>query len=272
MAQKCLVDGTAYDIKHGLTLIEGTGYEVRGGWTRVDGTETEIKFQNGTPISELAVGASVYMNVGGVRKAFLVVHQGLPSSMYDDSCNGTWLLMKDIYEKRAWHSTMLNTYETSTINDYLNGDFLNLFDSDIRSLFKQVKIPYRAGGGSAGTDQSGANGLTCTAFLLGGREAGYRDSDSTATANYLPVDGTKLDYFSYGTGTSAKKKRIAQLNGEAEAYHLRSPSKRNTTNVYYIDSTGASGSGSPMLSIGIRPALILPFDASVDESMNIIAA
>ena len=44
MAQKCLVDGTAYDIKHGLTLIDGTGYEVRGGWTRVGGTETEIKF------------------------------------------------------------------------------------------------------------------------------------------------------------------------------------------------------------------------------------
>lgn len=44
MAQKCLVDGTAYDIKHGLTLIDGTGYEVRGGWAHVDGAETEIKF------------------------------------------------------------------------------------------------------------------------------------------------------------------------------------------------------------------------------------
>lgn len=30
MAQKCLVGGTAYDIKHGLTLIGGTDYEVRG--------------------------------------------------------------------------------------------------------------------------------------------------------------------------------------------------------------------------------------------------
>lgn len=42
-------------------------------------------------ISTLAVGSSVYLNVGGVRKEFLVVHQGLPSSMYDASCNGTWL-------------------------------------------------------------------------------------------------------------------------------------------------------------------------------------
>ena len=48
-------------------------------------------------ISTLAVGSSVYLNVGGVRKEFLVVHQGKPSSLYDSSCNGTWLLMKDIY-------------------------------------------------------------------------------------------------------------------------------------------------------------------------------
>ena len=44
-------------------------------------------------IGTLAVGSSVYLNVGGVRKEFLVVHQGLLSSMYDASCNGTWLLM-----------------------------------------------------------------------------------------------------------------------------------------------------------------------------------
>lgn len=37
MAQKCLVGGTAYDVKHGLTLIDGTGYEV-GVRTLVDGT------------------------------------------------------------------------------------------------------------------------------------------------------------------------------------------------------------------------------------------
>ena len=94
-------------------------------------------------IGTLAVGSSVYLNVGGVRTEFLVVHQGLPSSMYDASCNGTWLLMKDICEERVWHSSNVNKYESSTIHTYLNGTFLNLFDSDVKNAVKQVKLPSR---------------------------------------------------------------------------------------------------------------------------------
>lgn len=101
-------------------------------------------------ISTLAVGSSVHLNVGGVRTEFLVVHQGKPSSIYDDSCNGTWLLMKDIYENRVWQSGNINKYESSDIHTYLNGTFLNLFDSNIKDAIKQVKIPYRKNGGSYG--------------------------------------------------------------------------------------------------------------------------
>lgn len=50
--------------------------------------------------SSLAVGSSVYCNVNGTKTEFIIVHQSKPSSLYDDSCNGTWLLMKDIYEDR----------------------------------------------------------------------------------------------------------------------------------------------------------------------------
>ena len=49
-----------------------------------------------------AVGSIVKIKVNGAAKDFIIVHQGKPSSVYDDSCNGTWLLMKDIYEKRQW--------------------------------------------------------------------------------------------------------------------------------------------------------------------------
>ena len=44
-----------------------------------------------------AVGSIVKIKVNGAAKDFIIVHQGKPSSVYDDSCNGTWLLMKDIY-------------------------------------------------------------------------------------------------------------------------------------------------------------------------------
>ena len=160
-------------------------------------------------LSTKAVGSTVKLKVNGTAKEFIVVHQGKPSSLYDDSCNGTWLLMKDIYETRQWHSSDVNKLESSTIHSYLNSTFLNLFESNIKDAIKQVKIPYRKNGGSGGTNQSGANGLSCKIFLLSGYEVGWTTSDN----QYFPVDGAKLSYFESGTGTPANNKRIAYLNG-----------------------------------------------------------
>lgn len=216
-------------------------------------------------ISTLAVGSSVYLNVGGVRKEFLVVHQGKPSSLYDSSCNGTWLLMKDIYENRQWHSSNVNNLENSTIHSYLNGTFLNLFESNIRDAIKQVKIPYRKNGGFGGSDQSGANGLLCKIFLLSGYEVGWTISDNP----YFPVDGAKLSYFEAGTGSSALNKRIAYLNGSAAYWWLRSPHTNYTDSVWNVYSNGDCYGSDASYSRGIRPALILPQDMEVDSSGNV---
>lgn len=215
-------------------------------------------------ISTLAVGSSVYLNVGGVRKEFLIVHQGKPSSMYDESCNGTWLLMKDIYEDRQWHSSDTNYLEFSTIHSYLNSTFLNLFDSDIRDAIKQVKIPYRKNGGSSGTDQNGANGLPAKIFLLSGYEVGWTTSDN----QYFPVDGAKLSYFESGTGTSANNKRIAKLDGSASFWWLRSPYQSG--NVWRVSPNGHYDSSNASYSNGIRPCIILPFNTLVDDSGNVV--
>lgn len=212
-----------------------------------------------------AVGSIVKLKVGGAAKEFIVVHQGKPSSMYDESCNGTWLLMKDIYENRAWDSSNANKYESSNIHTYLNSTFLNLFENNIRDAIKQVKIPYRKGGGSGGSDQSGANGLSAKIFLLSGYEVGWTTSD----IRYLPVDGAKLDYFESGDGTSASNKRIATHNGVAVRWWLRSPQTNNLYSVIQVDSDGQSYSSNAPNSYGIRPALVLPSDALVDDSGNV---
>lgn len=217
-------------------------------------------------IGTLAVGSSVYLNVGGVRKEFLVVHQGLPSSLYDASCDGTWLLMKDCYEKRQWNSSESNVYETSTVNTYLNGPFLSLFDSNIQGIIKQVKIPYRTNGGSGGTDQSGANGLSVKIFQLSGYEIGW----TTAIDPYLPVDGAKLAYFESGTSASAQNKRIAYLNGSAVDWWLRSVNGYSATSVWVVDSAGGSGVHGVSFSLAIHPALILPSTTLVDDSGNVV--
>ena len=212
-----------------------------------------------------AVGSIVKLKVGGTAKEFIVVHQGKPSSIYDESCNGTWLLMKDILEATRWHSSDDNNLENSTIHSLLNSTFLNAFESNIRDAIKQVKIPYRKNGGSGGSDQSGANGLLCKIFLLSGYEIGFTTSDNS----YFPVDGAKLSYFEAGTGTSANNKRIAKLNGSADYWYLRSPITNNTSLVWLVNYDGVCEASKASSSFGIRPALVLPQDMEVDSSGNV---
>ena len=210
-------------------------------------------------LSTKAVGSTVKLKVNGEAKEFIVVHQGKPSSLYDDSCNGTWLLMKDCYESRAWHSSNVNTLESSTIHSYLNSTFLNLFDSNIKDAIKQVKIPYRKNGGSSGSNQSGANGLSCKIFLLSGYEVGWTSSDN----QYFPQDGAKLDYFTASSGGNSK--RIAYLNGSATFWWLRSPGTLNTGVVWLVRTDGDYGLSSASYSSGIRPALVLPSTLLVSD-------
>lgn len=215
-----------------------------------------------TKLSALSVGSTVKLNVNGTATEFLVVHQGLPSSLYDSSCNGTWLLMKDIYEKRVWDSSN-NDYKNSDIHAYLNGTFLGLFDSDIQSAIKQVKLPYQNGTGSGGSVASGSNGLSTKVFLLSGYEVGW----TTSTSSYFPVDGACLSYFS-GTSTTDSK-RIANYGGSATSWWLRSPNTDDTSSVFVVFTNGGWRSRSYYNSGGVRPALVLDSSLSVSDDGSV---
>lgn len=217
-----------------------------------------------TKLGSMSVGSTVKLKLGGTARDFLVVHQGLPSSMYDSSCNGTWLLLKDIYTTRQWDSSN-NDYKNSDIHSYLNGTFLNLFDNDIKNAIKQVKIPYQNGTGSGGSVASGANGLSCKIFLLSGYELGWTTSDSS----YFPRDGAKLSYFSSGTGSAANNKRIANYNGSATLWWLRSPYTYGTNYVWYVFSDGDYNFCYYYYTYGVRPALVLDSSLSVSDDGSV---
>ena len=203
-----------------------------------------------------AVGSKVQLKLGGVKKNFIIVHKGKPSSLYDDSCNGVWLLQEDIQETRQWQSTNVNKLESSEIQAYLNSTYLALFDANIQAQIKQVKIPYRQNGGSGGTDRSGANGLSCKIFLLSAREVGFSDT-------YIPNDGAKLDYFNSGNGTDTK--RVAKYNGSATIWWLRSPYTNYTYYVWNVYSDGQYNYYYARHTCGVRPALVLPTDLLVSD-------
>lgn len=216
---------------------------------------------------DIAVGSVVKLMEGGTAVEYIVVNQGIPenSSLYDASCDGTWLLRKDIHSERQWSTSNVSIYETSAINTWLNGDFFSSLGSVERATVKQIKIPYLAGGGSGGTIQSGANGLSCKVFLLGGYELGWTTSDYSS----FPIDGAKLDYFTVSSGGNSK--RIAYLNGSAVGWWSRSPTTNTTNNiVWHVNSNGSSGGNGVRSSSGIRPALILPSNALFDETTMLL--
>ena len=209
----------------------------------------------GTAAGDLDVGAVVKLKENGAAVNYIVVHQGLPSSSYDNSCDGTWLLRQDIAENRVWDSGNSNVLESSDIHSYLNDTWIDRYDTGIRNAIQQVKIPYRQNGGSGGTDQSGSNGLSCKIFLLSGKEVGWDSSNN----QYFPNDGAKLDYFLDGTDSSANSKRVATLNGSATGWWLRSPYAGNTSHVWGVSSGGDYNGWNADSSYGVRPALILPY-------------
>ena len=210
-------------------------------------------------LSSKAIGSTIKLKVNGSVKDFIVVHQGKPSSVYDDSCNGTWLLMKDIYENRQWHSSNTNDYANSTIHSYLNSTFLNLFESNIKNAIKQVKLPYRKGSGTSTTVTSGSNGLSAKIFLLSATETSFSFSSMPSG------EGAELAYFKGCADNSSDSKRVAYLNGSATVWWLRSPSCSYFSYALYVYSNGVWSGNNCSFSYGIRPALILPSTLLVSD-------
>ena len=221
----------------------------------------------GVLASSLAVGSTVKLMEGGTAVEYLVVNQGIPSNsnLYDSSCDGTWLLRKDIHSNRQWAYSNDNVYTRSAINTWLNGTFFNTLGSAEQAAVKQVKIPYCTGGGDT-TINSGANGLSVKAFLLGVYEVGWTTSDYSL----FNVDGAKLEYFISGTGTAAKDKRTAKLNGRDQQWMTRTPVGDGNGAEFVVTSSGSYDTGLSKTSDGVRPALVLPSNALFDETTKLL--
>lgn len=212
---------------------------------------------SGTNAGDIDVGTEVILNENGQPVNYLIVNQGIPSALYDASCEGTWLLRKDLAEKRQWHSSNVNDYANSTINAYLNGDWMSRYDPNVAGAIKQVKIPYRKGAGYGKTVTSGSSGLSTKIFLLSSTEVNL-------VHGYEPTnEGACLSYFSGTAQNGADNKRVAYLNSSATGWWLRSPSCSSNDGSTYalgVFSNGDWYGRSCTASFGIRSTLILPYE------------
>lgn len=259
------VDGVARKIKKSYIGVDGIARKIKKVYIGDENGVAKEYYSSGKKLSEYTVGSSVYLNENGSPVEYLIVHQGLPdSTLYDSSCDGVWLLKKTVSDVHQWDSTN-NDYINSDIHSYLNNEYLTLFDVSVKSIIKQVKIPYVNGTGSNAVSY-GEQGLETRIFLLSGYELGWTNANSSK----FPVDGAKLDYFISGTTASANSKRIAYQNNTQRLWWLRSAVTNNTSMAWYVDTDGTFETGTTGSNYRIRPALILPYTALVDEETNIL--
>ena len=208
----------------------------------------------GSAAGDLLVGQTVAIKESGTPIPYLVVHQGNPDAgLYDASCEGTWFLRNEIKAMRTYGSYRFYNY--SAMPDFLDPDISGSatsgLDEKIKNAMKVVQIPYHA---STGDIMSGANGLSCRAFLLSSREYGG--------SSYLtPADGVALDYFKDNNSND----RIAYYSGQPVIHWTRSD-RVNGSTVWVVSETGLLISKIISSSCGVRPAFILPYNYQFEES------
>ena len=260
MSHNVLVNGTGYKISGGNTLMGGTGYKVSNGRTLIGGTGYNIEFS--ATANDLKVGETAFIDINGTPVEFIVVHRGNPSnlSVSYDSCSGVWLLSKDVLETRRWNNTSgaIINYSGSSIHSYLNSTFFNKIDNNVRNIIMEVKLP---------ADGTSSAVLNTKIFLLSAREVNntYENNGSG-----VAKDGRCLSYFNETDEAIANNKRRAYLNASSCGWWTRS-TVLTSAYTYYVATDGAMyNSGSYTNFFGVRPAMVIPYTAIIDDSGKII--
>ena len=209
-------------------------------------------------LASLNIGDIIKFRVNGTPTEFIVVHQGLPSTNYDSSCNGTWFLSKYFVSSGAFSSGS-NSLSASSGHTYLNTTAYNALDADIKSAIREIKIPYQNGTGTAGSVVVRENGLATRIFLPSTTELGCTAADF---AYGTPKEiGAALSYFSGATNAT----RMATYpDGTAGTWWTRTPDSTSTTKQLIINTNGAGHSFNCTTSNGVRPMFIIPGDKEIE--------
>jgi hypothetical protein len=214
------VDGKARKIKGSYIGIDGKARKIKKGYIGDENGVARLCWTSGTPVGELPVGETIYLPMNdGTNKEVIIIHQGLPSDVYDSSCDGTWVLAE--YDPAYSWGYLSNNYQESKVHQNTK---LNDYKSFVQSAIKSVKIPYTDGSGSGGTLRTGTNGLSAKMFALSCRELGLYNSDSND-------EGSVLDYFTSGTNS--------RVIGASSTWWLRSPNTSTSNRQHCITTAGA---------------------------------
>lgn len=146
-----------------------------------------------------------------------------------------------------------NMYENGKtdvwLNDEANGYLTKL---DIQTQNAIVAVPVNL---NVGSKSATITTIQRKSFLLSMTELGIGRADGI-------VEGVHVQYF------NSNERRVAQFNGAATEYWMRSPDYANTTSSRYVTTSGSSAPDTAYNWVaGIRPAFTLPSDWEIDLSV-----
>lgn len=220
-------------------------------------------------LSALSPGSTILLNCKDEKREFIVLHQGNPDpALYDASCDGTWLMLKEMFNRNKWDGNLDSStlqYADSYANGWLRDVFLPYFDADVQDLIRSVKIPYV----DNNAVRSGADGLECKAFLLSPYELGWNAENHEG----MLADGACLDYFK--DFAEEDTRRSANYNGTPTSYWTRSPDittsgSNSSAWIVYHKTGGCSLTFISFQTVAYRPVFILPSALAVDDDGSLL--
>ena len=285
MAQKTFVGGTGYEVVDSRPLVNGTGYNIAKGRTLVGDTGYDIEF--GIRIGDLSTNESIFADVDGVEKEFLIVNQGIPidpitaepSNLYSTTCDGTWVLMKDIHTIASCNDidgNAVNVYGNMAVRQYLNEDFIALLKPAVQDSVMNVKIPgHKRDGSTANIFRSGEDGLAAKAFVLSKYEFGLHNETISLTRDGVVLSRYYDIYLRELESYAQHHPELVAYYGEAAEYYMTRSIAGHSEDLYIISRTGQAQSlrvSRQDVPIGIRPAMILDPETRVSRVTHRILA
>ena len=254
----------------GRVLVNGVSYQVQKGRTLIGGTGYDIAFQK--TVRNMPIGTIININVYNTIYKGVIVHKGNPDpSMYDASCNGVWVWLKQSGFSFTSGGRDDDTYSFDSYNREFNKseafyccntlvyNRLKSATPSFASLIKSVKVPYADN--SKGKVLTLSQGVSAFVFPLSLIELGYSpDSD-------IPKDGAKLSYFNTDADRISAGTDHYQTKGQ---YVTRTVSMSDVSKSYRINRYGQKYIERKYIVASFSPAFILPYDVKLNDDNYII--
>jgi hypothetical protein len=228
-----------------------TGCTDKGVSTSKENSNKEISTISDIVYKKNSADCEVYIKENGKYESYYVLTEN-----YNDS--GCVLLLRKflIDENIAFNSEdfPVSLYENSILDNFLEKEFINVFDEDFKNKLQEVEIDTikKEFIRSAFPETTI---IKRRIFALSFTELGLSKSSTE------PVEGKKLSFFPDGDSRIAYKS-----NGKASTWWTRTSHTWQTYLACGFSPDGTLSAGEVTMENGVRPAFCLPSDTKIVKS------